>query len=182
MASSRITWQTVDQAMTRWSAVLGVLAVLAAVLAAYRFVSRALVEGIAASVLLVILLVGWWATSRLHRARVTLGEDGIIREGRGGFTLPWDQVRMVGIGEGLVSEVPYLVIATRPQLPRRWTPECRTRSGRRSWNAVSFAPRSSGTPICDPKRSSSCQGSREMIPGSSLGLAAKLVVRRCVGS
>ena len=104
MASSRITWQTVDQAMTRWSAVLGVLAVLAAVLAAYRFVSRALVEGIAASVLLVILLVGWWAT---------LGEDGIIREGRGGFTLPWDQVRMVGIGEGLVSEVPYLVIATR---------------------------------------------------------------------
>lgn len=113
MASSRITWQTVDQAMTRWSAVLGVLAVLAAVLAAYRFVSRALVEGIAASVLLVILLVGWWATSRLHRARVTLGEDGIIREGRGGFTLPWDQVRMVGIGEGLVSEVPYLVIATR---------------------------------------------------------------------
>ena len=113
MASSRITWQTVDQAMTRWSAVLGVLAVLAAVLAAYRYVSHAVVEGIAATVLLVILLVGWWATSRLHRARVTLGEDGIVREGRGGFTLPWDQVRMVGMGEGLVSEVPYLVIATR---------------------------------------------------------------------
>lgn len=35
--------------------------------------------------------------------------------------------------------------------------------------------------IAEQYRSSSCQGSREMIPGSSHGLAAKWV-RRCVGS
>ena len=113
VTQNRITWQTVDQTMTRWSAISAVAAVLVAVLGAFRFVQGAVVEGIAACVLVVVVLLAWWLTSRLHRAKVVIDAAGIRREGRGGFSYSWDRIRMVGVGEGLMAaDAPYLVIAT----------------------------------------------------------------------
>ena len=97
----------------RWAAVMAVAALVAAVVAALRFVSGGTVEAIAATVLLIMFMIGWWGFNRLQKARVTIDSAGIRREGRGGFSYTWDQVKMVGIGEGfLVPGAPYLVIAT----------------------------------------------------------------------
>ena len=113
VTENRFTWQTIDHAMTRWSAILAVAAVAAAVLAANPYVQAAAVEGIAACVLLVVVLIAWASTSRLHQAKVVIDQTGIRREGRGGFNYPWDVVRTAGIGEGLMAgDAPYVIIAT----------------------------------------------------------------------
>lgn len=113
VTENRMTWQTVDQALIRWSAIAAVAAVIVAVVAAYRFVQAAVVEGVAACVLLLVVLVVWRTASRLHRAKVVIDPVGIRREGRGGFSYPWDTILMAGVGEGLMAgKAPYLVIAT----------------------------------------------------------------------
>lgn len=99
--------------MTRWSAIAAVAAVIAAVLAAYRFVQLAVAEGIAACVMLLVVMISWWASSRLHKAKVVIDGAGIRREGRGGFSYGWDVITRAGIGEGLAGGgTAYLVIAT----------------------------------------------------------------------
>ncbi|MGA4669394.1 hypothetical protein ACPCG0_06285 [Propionibacteriaceae bacterium Y1923] len=110
---TRITWKTVDHAATRWSAVMAVASVIAAIVVALRFVAGELIEAIFGTVLLLVILIGWWAMNQLRDARVTIDETGIRREGRGGFACTWAQITKVGVGAGMVGgDAPYLLIGT----------------------------------------------------------------------